>query len=81
MILSCSHIDKAFGTDTILSGVSFHIEDQEKLIEGNEIVKPAVDGIAPLRRNEVFRQEIQEKVDYPSQEQKQMGVFRGADIA
>ena len=30
MILSCSHIDKAFGTDTILSGVSFHIEDQEK---------------------------------------------------
>lgn len=30
MILSCSHISKAFGTDQILSEVSFHIEDQEK---------------------------------------------------
>ncbi|MDD3253863.1 MAG: ABC-F family ATP-binding cassette domain-containing protein [Lachnospiraceae bacterium] len=30
MILSCSHINKAFGTDQILSEVSFHIEDQEK---------------------------------------------------
>ncbi|MDO4268333.1 MAG: ATP-binding cassette domain-containing protein, partial [Eubacteriales bacterium] len=30
MILSCSHISKAFGTDQILSDVSFHIEDQEK---------------------------------------------------
>ncbi|MCI8742646.1 MAG: ABC-F family ATP-binding cassette domain-containing protein [Lachnospiraceae bacterium] len=30
MILSCSHISKAFGTDQILSQVSFHIEDQEK---------------------------------------------------
>lgn len=30
MILSCNHINKAFGTDEILSEVSFHIEDQEK---------------------------------------------------
>lgn len=30
MILSCNHISKAFGTDQILSEVSFHIEDQEK---------------------------------------------------
>ncbi len=30
MILSCNHISKSFGTDQILSGVSFHIEDQEK---------------------------------------------------
>lgn len=30
MILSCSHISKAFGTDQILSEVSFHIEEQEK---------------------------------------------------
>ncbi|MDO5408228.1 MAG: ABC-F family ATP-binding cassette domain-containing protein [Eubacteriales bacterium] len=30
MILSCNHIHKAFGTDQILSEVSFHIEDQEK---------------------------------------------------
>ncbi len=30
MILSCSHISKAFGTDQILSDISFHIEDQEK---------------------------------------------------
>jgi ATP-binding cassette subfamily F protein 3 len=30
MILSCNHIYKAFGTDQILSDVSFHIEDQEK---------------------------------------------------
>ncbi len=30
MILSCSHISKAFGTDQILSDVSFHIEDHEK---------------------------------------------------
>lgn len=30
MILSCNHVSKAFGTDQILSGVSFHIEDQEK---------------------------------------------------
>ena len=30
MILSCNHISKAFGTDEILSEVSFHIEDQEK---------------------------------------------------
>ena len=30
MILSCSHISKAFGTDVILDDVSFHIEDNEK---------------------------------------------------
>ncbi|MCD8223545.1 MAG: ABC-F family ATP-binding cassette domain-containing protein [Clostridiales bacterium] len=30
MILSCNHISKSFGTETILSGVSFHIEDHEK---------------------------------------------------
>lgn len=30
MILSCSHISKSFGTDQILSQVSFHIEDHEK---------------------------------------------------
>lgn len=30
MILSCSHITKSFGTDQILSEVSFHIEDKEK---------------------------------------------------
>lgn len=30
MILSCNHISKAFGTDQILSEVSFHIEDHEK---------------------------------------------------
>ena len=30
MVLSCNHISKAFGTDQILSDISFHIEDQEK---------------------------------------------------
>ena len=30
MILSCSHISKAFGTDMILNDISFHIEDYEK---------------------------------------------------
>ncbi len=30
MILSCNRISKTFGTDLILSEVSFHIEDQEK---------------------------------------------------
>ena len=30
MILSCSHISKAFGTDSILEDVSFHIEVREK---------------------------------------------------
>lgn len=30
MILSCSHISKAFGTDVILNDISFHIEDYEK---------------------------------------------------
>ena len=30
MILSCNHISKAFGTNPILSEVSFHIEDHEK---------------------------------------------------
>ncbi|MCC8127628.1 MAG: ABC-F family ATP-binding cassette domain-containing protein [Clostridiales bacterium] len=30
MILSCSHINKAFGTEQILSDVSFHVEDHEK---------------------------------------------------
>lgn len=30
MILSCNNISKAFGTNQILSQVSFHIEDQEK---------------------------------------------------
>ena len=58
-----------------------HIEDQKELIERNEIVKPAVDGVAPLRRDKVFRQEVQQKIAYPPQEQQQMGVFRGADIA
>jgi len=30
MILSCNQISKAFGTNQILSQISFHIEDQEK---------------------------------------------------
>ncbi len=30
MILSCSHIRKAFGTDVVLDDISFHIEDYEK---------------------------------------------------
>ena len=30
MIIQCSHIDKAFGTDVILSDVSFHVNEQEK---------------------------------------------------
>lgn len=30
MILSCSHISKAFGTDAVLNDISFHIEDFEK---------------------------------------------------
>ena len=30
MILSCSHIDKAFGTDEILKDISFHVEEREK---------------------------------------------------
>lgn len=30
MILSCNHITKAFGTDTVLDAVSFHIEEHEK---------------------------------------------------
>ncbi len=30
MILSCSHISKAFGQDVILDDISFHIEDCEK---------------------------------------------------
>ncbi len=30
MILSCQNITKSFGTDVILSGASFHIEDHEK---------------------------------------------------
>lgn len=30
MILQCSHISKAFSTDTILSDISFHINDHEK---------------------------------------------------
>ncbi len=30
MILSCSHISRSFGTDVILSDISFHIEDNEK---------------------------------------------------
>ena len=30
MILTCSHVSKAFGTDVIIEDISFHIEDQEK---------------------------------------------------
>ena len=30
MILSCSNISKAFGTEQILSNVSFHIEERER---------------------------------------------------
>lgn len=30
MILSCNHISKSFGTDSILEHVSFHIEEREK---------------------------------------------------
>lgn len=36
MILSCSKIEKSFGTDTILSGISFHINKNDRLaIVGN----------------------------------------------
>ena len=31
MILSCANISKAFGTDVILSNVSFHINEREKV--------------------------------------------------
>ena len=31
MILSCSNISKTFGTDQILSDVSFHINENEKV--------------------------------------------------
>ena len=55
MILSCSHISKAFGTDQILSEVSFHIEDQEKAaivgINGagkSTILKTISGGLAPM---------------------------------
>ena len=30
MILSCSNVTKAFGTDVIIEHVSFHIEEHEK---------------------------------------------------
>ncbi|MCD8222700.1 MAG: ABC-F family ATP-binding cassette domain-containing protein [Clostridiales bacterium] len=30
MILSCNHIKKAFGTEQVLSDVTFHVEDHEK---------------------------------------------------
>lgn len=30
MVIQCSHIDKTFGTDRILSDVSFHVNEQEK---------------------------------------------------
>lgn len=30
MILNCSHVSKAFGTDVIIEDISFHVEDQEK---------------------------------------------------
>lgn len=30
MILSCNHINKSFGTDDILTDISFHIEEREK---------------------------------------------------
>lgn len=30
MILACHNIEKAFGEEVIVSGVSFHIEDHEK---------------------------------------------------
>ena len=39
MILSCSHITKSFGTDQILSEVSFHIEDKEKEKQKQENTK------------------------------------------
>ena len=31
MILACQNISKSFGVDQILSDVSFHIEDREKM--------------------------------------------------
>lgn len=30
MILQCSHIDKSFVGETVLSDISFHINEQEK---------------------------------------------------
>lgn len=30
MILACQNVSKAFGTDTVLENISFHIEDREK---------------------------------------------------
>ena len=32
MILSCSNVCKAFGSDVVLDHVSFHIEDNEKAL-------------------------------------------------
>ena len=40
MILSCNNISKAFGTDSILEHVSFHIEEREKRLS-SESTAPA----------------------------------------
>ena len=49
MILQCSHIDKAFSTDVILSDISFHINEHEKaaIVGANEHCLRSLQDIYP----------------------------------
>ena len=60
MILACSHISKAFGTDPIITDGSFHIEEREKAAivgingAGKSTLLKMIMGIEPCDAGEVI---------------------------
>ena len=50
-----------------------HIEDQEKLVEGDQVVQPAVDGRAALPGDQVLRDEVHDEVEDPATQQLHVG--------
>ena len=73
----CRHvIEQRIGQGAEDEEIPAHIEDHEELVKGDQIIQRAVDGMAALRRDQVFGDKIQSKVDNPAAQQLQMGKAR-----
>ena len=72
MILSCSNISKAFGTEEILKHVSFHVEDHEKA---------AIVGINGAGKSTLLKIIVGELADLPVRTDRKASYFPAAPDA
>ena len=72
MILSCSNISKAFGTNEVIKRASFHIEENEKAAivgingAGKSTLLKIIIGELPADEGEVVTQRVKPSVTYHS---------------